>query len=54
MNMDAGESWWKAGLCAGSGGWCKFNHIILEIRHEIKKTGQKAHFAASDHFSDHE
>lgn len=54
MNMEAGGSWGKAGLYTGSGGWYRLNHIILEIRHEIKKTGQKEHFAASDHFSDHE
>jgi len=29
-------------------------HIFLEMRHKRKKTGQKAHFAASDHFGDHE
>ena len=34
-------------------GWYIFNHIILEMRQEIKKTGQKARPAASDHFGDH-
>ena len=31
-----------------------FDRIILEMRLESQKTGQKARLAASDHFDDHE
>lgn len=44
------------GICRSSrgGGLLFLNRIILEMRHKREKTGQKAHFAASDHFDDHE